>query len=88
MNLDAISKPNPPPLPSRLPDEVLQLACGVRERHLDEHRRKSIRDFRNAADYIAAAMIFLRDNCLLDRPLEFGDIKPRLLGRASECSYH
>lgn len=32
------------------------------------------------ANYITAAQIFLRDNFLLERPLTFDDIKPRLLG--------
>ena len=32
------------------------------------------------ANYITAAQIFLRDNFLLERPLTFEDIKPRLLG--------
>ncbi|WP_299818376.1 phosphoketolase family protein [uncultured Jannaschia sp.] len=33
-----------------------------------------------AANYLSAAQIYLMDNPLLDRPLEPGDIKPRLLG--------
>jgi xylulose-5-phosphate/fructose-6-phosphate phosphoketolase len=33
-----------------------------------------------AANYLTASQIFLQDNFLLDRPLEFNDIKPRLLG--------
>ena len=33
-----------------------------------------------AANYLAAAQIYLRDNPLLRRPLEPGDVKPRLLG--------
>ncbi len=33
-----------------------------------------------AANYLGAAQVYLRDNCLLERPLESGDIKPRLLG--------
>jgi xylulose-5-phosphate/fructose-6-phosphate phosphoketolase len=36
--------------------------------------------YRRAANYIAAAMIYLQDNVLLERPLEHGDIKHRLLG--------
>jgi xylulose-5-phosphate/fructose-6-phosphate phosphoketolase len=37
------------------------------------------------ADYLAVAQIFLRDNFLLTRKLEFGDIKPRLLGHFGTC---
>lgn len=33
-----------------------------------------------AVDYLTVAQIFLRDNFLLERPLEFDDVKPRLLG--------
>jgi xylulose-5-phosphate/fructose-6-phosphate phosphoketolase len=33
-----------------------------------------------AANYLSAGQIYLRDNPLLRRPLEAGDIKPRLLG--------
>ncbi len=32
------------------------------------------------ANYLTAAQIFLQDNFLLERPLKFEDIKPRLLG--------
>ena len=33
-----------------------------------------------AANYLSVGQIYLRENPLLERPLEFGDIKPRLLG--------
>ncbi|MDQ5884976.1 MAG: xylulose-5-phosphate/fructose-6-phosphate phosphoketolase [Patescibacteria group bacterium] len=33
-----------------------------------------------AANYLTVAQIFLKDNFLLERPLTFDDIKPRLLG--------
>ena len=36
--------------------------------------------FRRATNYLNAAQIFLQDNFLLERPLTFEDIKPRLLG--------
>jgi xylulose-5-phosphate/fructose-6-phosphate phosphoketolase len=36
--------------------------------------------FWRASCYLALGMIFLKDNALLRRPLEAGDIKPRLLG--------
>jgi hypothetical protein len=36
--------------------------------------------YRRAADYLAAAMIFLRDNVLLREPLRPEHLKPRLLG--------
>ncbi|MFV0484613.1 MAG: hypothetical protein ACK5MU_00030 [Candidatus Saccharimonadales bacterium] len=36
-------------------------------------------------DYLAVAQIFLKDNYLLERPLEFNDVKPRLLGHWGTC---
>src|ERR1035437_11139156 len=41
---------------------------------------QSIEKFIRATDYLTAAQIFLKDNFLLERPLTFDDIKPRLLG--------
>ena len=38
-----------------------------------------------ACDYLVVAQLFLRDNFLLERPLEFADIKPRLLGHWGTC---
>lgn len=38
-----------------------------------------------ACDYLAVAQLYLRDNFLLERPLEFSDIKPRLLGHWGTC---
>ena len=41
---------------------------------------KNFEMYCRAADYISAAQIFLKDNFLLEQPLSFNDIKPRLLG--------
>lgn len=38
-----------------------------------------------AADYLVVAQLFLKDNFLLKRKLEFSDIKPRLLGHWGSC---
>ena len=38
-----------------------------------------------AADYLVVAQLFLQDNFLLERKLEFSDIKPRLLGHWGSC---
>ncbi|MFZ3562766.1 hypothetical protein ACOKM5_43325 [Streptomyces sp. BH097] len=43
-----------------------------------EHRDGSA--YRRAADYVAAALIFLQDNVLLREPLRAEHIRPRLLG--------
>ncbi|MBR3329060.1 hypothetical protein IKG29_00825 [Candidatus Saccharibacteria bacterium] len=36
-------------------------------------------------DYLCVAQLFLQDNFLLEKPLEFNDIKPRLLGHWGTC---
>ena len=36
-------------------------------------------------NYLAVAQIFLQDNFLLNRPLAFSDVKPRLLGHWGSC---
>lgn len=41
---------------------------------------KNFDAYLRAANYLSAAQIFLQDNFLLERPLTFADIKPRLLG--------
>ncbi|MBP2471608.1 xylulose-5-phosphate/fructose-6-phosphate phosphoketolase [Crossiella equi] len=41
--------------------------------------------YRRAADYLAAAMIYLRDNVLLREPLRPEHLKPRLLGHWGTC---
>ena len=38
-----------------------------------------------AANYLSAAQIYLQDNVLLEKPLSFADIKPRLLGHWGTC---
>jgi xylulose-5-phosphate/fructose-6-phosphate phosphoketolase len=43
------------------------------------------RRYRRAADYAAAAMIYLKDNVLLREPLRREHLKPRLLGHWGTC---
>jgi xylulose-5-phosphate/fructose-6-phosphate phosphoketolase len=42
--------------------------------------QNAFQQYFRAANYLTAAQIFLQDNFLLERPLTFDDIKPRLLG--------
>lgn len=42
--------------------------------------QSAFQQYFRAANYLTAAQIFLQDNFLLERPLIFDDIKPRLLG--------
>ena len=47
-------------------------------------KEKILRKIR-AANYLTVAQLFLKDNFLLEKPLEFDDIKPRLLGHWGTC---
>lgn len=80
---EIIDRPNPEPKPSHIPDQVLSLNVKVEKKSLPEDAAIALQQFRRAACYIAAAMIFLKDNVLLERDLTFEDIKPRLLGMHS-----
>ena len=46
---------------------------------------ENIKKFIRAANYLTVAQIFLQNNFLLNRSLEFDDIKPRLLGHWGSC---
>ena len=46
---------------------------------------EKIRDRIRICDYLSVAQLYLRDNFLLERPLEPADIKPRLLGHWGTC---
>ncbi len=47
-------------------------------------KEKILRKIR-AANYLTVAQLFLKQNFLLEKPLEFDDIKPRLLGHWGTC---
>src|SRR5580704_15853245 len=38
-----------------------------------------------AANYLSVTQIYLQDNCLLERPLQASDIKPKLFGHWGTC---
>ncbi|CAM1505031.1 Fc.00g106680.m01.CDS01 [Cosmosporella sp. VM-42] len=82
---EVIDRPNPPALPSQLPEGTLDLAAKFNKTVLDKDEAQSLKDFQQAACYIAGAMIFLRDNVLIDRDLKLEDVKPRLLGHWGTC---
>ena len=46
---------------------------------------ENIKKFIRATNYLTVSQIFLQDNFLLERPLTFEDIKPRLLGHWGSC---
>ncbi|OXV05979.1 hypothetical protein Egran_06253 [Elaphomyces granulatus] len=82
---EILDRPNPEPLPSSLPAVVDELIVKFDRASIDKNSCDAILKFRRAANYIAAAMIFLQDNVYLERELSFEDIKPRLLGHWGTC---
>jgi len=81
-----LKQANPPPGSSQLPDSLLSLQVNLSlEDAISQQDLNAIREFRRMANYIAAAMIFLRSNVLLERELTQDDIKPRLLGHWGTC---
>ena len=86
MPAEILNRPNPPPGKSQLPDSMLNLEVTLNTTNaLTHEKQNAIQKFRRMANYIAAAMIFLNDNVLLERNLRFEDIKPRLLGHWGTC---
>lgn len=47
---------------------------------------ENIKKFIRATNFLTVAQIFLKENFTAERSLEFGDIKPRLLGHWGSCS--
>ncbi|KAI5288706.1 hypothetical protein KEM54_004980 [Ascosphaera aggregata] len=82
---EIIDRPNPGPLRSHLPESVNELAIKLPRTALDDKDHAAIVKYCRAANYIAAAMIFLKDNAYYERDLRFDDIKPRLLGHWGTC---
>ena len=83
---EVLDRPNPPPGKSQLPDSILEYHVDLDYANtLTPKELQAITKFRRAADYIAAAMIFLKDNVLLGREIKAEDIKPRLLGHWGTC---
>ncbi|KZT00824.1 uncharacterized protein LAESUDRAFT_764279 [Laetiporus sulphureus 93-53] len=81
-----ISEHNPSPDPSQLPDSFLQYYLKLKVKGtLNADGLDSISQFRRAARYIAAAMIFFKDNVLCERDLAPDDINPRALGHWGTC---
>ena len=56
---EVIDQPNPPPLPSHLPETILDLAVKIDKTSLDENVAESLKDFQQAACYIAGGMPFI-----------------------------
>ncbi|KAL5525633.1 hypothetical protein ACEPAG_6969 [Sanghuangporus baumii] len=85
MPAQILTRPNPPPDKSNLPTELGQLSVKLDLNVLSPQEVEDVKAFRRAADYIAAAMIFLKNNFLVERKITSDDIKPRLLGHWGTC---
>ncbi|CAG8972624.1 hypothetical protein HYALB_00005393 [Hymenoscyphus albidus] len=82
---EELDRANPQPLASHIPESVLDLSVKLDKLDINDADLKALDEFRRASNYIAAAMIFLSDNALVERDLQFDDIKPRLLGHWGTC---
>ncbi|KAL0580729.1 hypothetical protein V5O48_001287 [Marasmius crinis-equi] len=81
-----ITLANPPPDPSQINDAILDFSVKLdTSNYLSNEELESVQLFRRAADYIAAAMIFLKDNVLVESDLTPEHIKARLLGHWGTC---
>ncbi|TDL14289.1 phosphoketolase [Rickenella mellea] len=80
-----IAQANPPADPSHLPKSLSELRVELKLDVLKPEEVKALKHFRAAANYIAAAMIFLKDDVLLERKITHDDIKTRLLGHWGTC---
>ena len=54
---EVIDRPNPAPLESRLPYETLDLAARPPKKVLDKSVAQSLKDFQQAACYLAGCMV-------------------------------
>ncbi|ODO06787.1 hypothetical protein I350_04146 [Cryptococcus amylolentus CBS 6273] len=87
--LDAVT----PPKPSSLPHDIVASLLVNLDSQADQLRAKKqggldlegLLYFQRAANYIAAAQIFLHANGLLSGPLEVSHVKNRLLGHWGTC---
>lgn len=62
---EVIDRPNPQPLPSNIPEDVLSLAVKLDKTKLDESTYNGLQEFRRAANYIAAGEHSIR--CFVSR---------------------
>ena len=58
----------------------MYIGVGITGNGIEKVRRRI-----RAADYLVVAQLFLKSNFLLERPLEFSDVKARLLGHWGTC---
>ncbi|WP_347557565.1 phosphoketolase family protein [Robbsia sp. KACC 23696] len=63
-----------------MPASVQDALSAPSTHHASEETLRQMDAYWRASNYIAASQIYLKDNPLLRRPLQFSDIKPRLLG--------
>ncbi|EEB07148.1 phosphoketolase [Schizosaccharomyces japonicus yFS275] len=79
------AKADPSPLQSHLPATLDTLQVHLLKDYVPEDDLVTLKNFQRVCNYIAAAMIFLCDNVLLENKLTSDHIKPRLLGHWGTC---
>jgi len=68
---EVIDRPNPQPLPSHIPDHVLELSVKLEKVALSDADLKGLEEFRRASNYIAAGKSrpFVKRTALQPDPL-------------------
>ena len=87
---EVLDHPNPPPRKSQLPDFILEYHINLDYANaLTPKELQAIAKFHRAADYIAAAMIFLKDNILMEK-LHRGSsgLPVRILSKSGPADLH
>jgi len=76
-----LAQSNPPPEPSHLPKELASLKVELDYKNaLSAQELNAIELFCKAGDFLAASMLFLKSNTLLERKVTKEDVKRRILG--------
>jgi xylulose-5-phosphate/fructose-6-phosphate phosphoketolase len=71
---EIIDRPNPPPLPSHLPDSVNELLVQIEKQKLSDDVHHSLCLFQRAANYIAAGKNTFKSGGLITDALHSHDI--------------
>lgn len=77
--------PDPPAMPSRLPDSLKTLEAKINTSKITDEEVANVHRFQRACDYLAASLIFLSNGLYTGGDLEEKDIKTRLLGHWGTC---
>lgn len=60
---EVIDRPNPQPLASQIPENVLELSVKLEKMKINDEDLKSLEEFRRASNYIAAGKVSNTQMC-------------------------